>query len=627
MASEWLSAAKNGDLSTLQRLLSAEPGLLQFTGKGTPDAVVGSTALHWAASKGHDECVAYLLAQGADVHARNHGDSSPLHCAALSNRLGCAAALAQHGADARLQDEFGDSPLSLAQRAGLEEMVALLEGGSDSAATGAQRQQSVAPERPAAPPAAESKRMGNEAFKAGRYEEALALYEDALAVEVTAPSVAAAEAAAALRSNRSACYAALKKFDEALDEAQQCCALRPGWAKGHSRVGAALHGLGRHDEALAAYAEVLSLEPENKQAADAVTALKVARRNARLEALIDRGAFNKKSATDGNGGGGGGGGGGAAGTGAASADGSSGTARRPKKERTPEEEKYAATVKEWHGAAKTGQVATLARLLKAEPWLLHNRSERTAEQQLGNTALHWAAAQGQKYAVEWLLQQKGVDVNARNHGGGTPLHSAAAHARGALLSMLLEAGADDSLRDELGETARDAATRRGYRSAEVVLDRGPSEPAVRWSGEGEGSRAPPGRPTRPADAEAAKALGNAAFAGSGAASELARAVWHYTDALLLGHPTPSAIESNRSGAHARLGQYHAALEDADAAVARRPDWGKAHGRRGAALHGLQDWARCEAAYVEGLRHEPGSAQLQQGLEEARAAAAAKQMKP
>ena len=621
MASEWLSAAKNGDLPTLQRLLSAEPALLQFTGKGTPDAVVGSTALHWAASKGHDECVTFLLAQGADVHARNNGDSSPLHCAALSNRLGCAAALTRHGADARLQDEFGDSPLSLAQRAGLEEMVALLEGGSGSAATGAQ-QQPVAPERPTTPPAAESKRLGNEAFKAGRYEEALALYEDALAVEVTAPSVAAAEAAAALRSNRSACYAALKKFDEALDEAQQCLALRPGWSKGHSRVGAALHGLGRHDEALAAYTEVLSLEPENKLAAEASTALKVAQRNARLEALIDKGAFNKKSATDGDGGGG------AAGTAAASADGGNGgsgggAVRRPKKERTPEEERYKATVKEWHGAAKTGQVASLARLLKAEPWLLHNRSEKTAEQQLGNTALHWAAAQGQKYAVEWLLQQKGVDVNARNHGGGTPLHSAAAHARGALLSMLLDAGADDALRDELGETARDAATRRGYRSAEVVLDRGPSEPAARWSGGGEGSRAPPGRPPRPADAEAAKALGNAAFAGSGAVSELARAVWHYTDALLLGHPTPSAIESNRSGAHARLGQYHAALEDADAAVARRSDWGKAHGRRGAALHGLQDWARCEAAYVEGLRHEPGSAQLQQGLEEARTAAAAK----
>ena len=117
---------------------------------------------------------------------------------------------------------------------------------------------------------------------------------------------------------------------------------------------------------------------------------------------------------------------------------------------------------EWHGAAKTGQLACLERLLAAEPWLLQarylvitptslaarcgavaaagtlpsyhpyqprllqalspnpspnpnltrtptrtptltllqNRSENAAEQQLGNTALHWAAAHGQaRYLV------------------------------------------------------------------------------------------------------------------------------------------------------------------------------------------------------------------------------------
>jgi stress-induced-phosphoprotein 1 len=145
---------------------------------------------------------------------------------------------------------------------------------------------------------------------------------------------------------------------------------------------------------------------------------------------------------------------------------------------------------------------------------------------------------------------------------------------------------------------------------------------VRWTAEGGagGAGGAGGRPPRPADAEAAKAAGNTAFA-AGCVAELRRAVWHYTDALLLGHADAAAIESNRSAAHAKLGQFHAALEDADAAVARRPDWAKAHGRRGAALHGLREWARSESAYLEGLTHEPDSAQLQQGLEEARKAAA------
>eukprot|EP00964_Phaeocystis_antarctica_P084764 scaffold53452_cov42-Phaeocystis_antarctica.AAC.1 len=90
-----------------------------------------------------------------------------------------------------------------------------------------------------------------------RYEEALGLYGDALEAAACGPAVAEAGAeaeaavavAAALRSNRSACFAALTRFEPALAEAQQACELRPRWAKGHSRVGAALHGLGRLEEA------------------------------------------------------------------------------------------------------------------------------------------------------------------------------------------------------------------------------------------------------------------------------------------------------------------------------------------------------------------------------------------
>ena len=57
MASEseqaWLFAAKVGEAAQLQQLLAAEPHLLAFAGAGTPDQVIGNTATHWAASKGH----------------------------------------------------------------------------------------------------------------------------------------------------------------------------------------------------------------------------------------------------------------------------------------------------------------------------------------------------------------------------------------------------------------------------------------------------------------------------------------------------------------------------------------------------------------------------------------------
>lgn len=209
-------------------------------------------------------------------------------------------------------------------------------------------------------------------------------------------------------------------------------------------------------------------------------------------------------------------------------------------------------------------------------------------------------------------------------GGGTPLHSAASHARAPVVCALLEAGGDPTAKDENGDTPRDAASRRGYKLAEAMLDRGAQSPVVRWE-RGGGARA------KPATVGDAKALGNAGFAQSGVLGPL-EAVRHYSDAIVLHREEAAAdvaddsagasaevegvLLSNRSAAHARLSQFHAALDDADAAVRARPRWGKAHGRVGAAHLGLGNAARAAEAYREGLQHEPASALLQEGLEEA-----------
>jgi G3E family GTPase len=70
--------------------------------------------------------------------------------------------------------------------------------------------------------------------------------------------------------------------------------------------------------------------------------------------------------------------------------------------------------------------------------------------------------------------------------------------------------------------------------------------------------------------------------------------------------------SNRAAALTKLGRFEAALADADAAVASRPDWPKAHFRRGAALFGARRFADAVAAYEAGLTLEPGNASLAQG---------------
>ena len=100
----------------------------------------------------------------------------------------------------------------------------------------------------------EAKAKGNAAFSAGRFEEAVKHFSEAITL---APSNHV------LYSNRSASYASLHKYKDALDDAQKTVELKPDWAKGYSRLGAAYVGLGKHDEAISAYSKGLEYEPNN----------------------------------------------------------------------------------------------------------------------------------------------------------------------------------------------------------------------------------------------------------------------------------------------------------------------------------------------------------------------------
>ena len=66
-------------------------------------------------------------------------------------------------------------------------------------------------------------------FGQGFPKEAAELYTQAIRLQ---PSHA-------LHSNRSACRCALFNFEAALDDADACLKLKPGWAKGYARRGAA----------------------------------------------------------------------------------------------------------------------------------------------------------------------------------------------------------------------------------------------------------------------------------------------------------------------------------------------------------------------------------------------------
>ncbi|XP_044487319.1 hsp70-Hsp90 organizing protein 3-like [Mangifera indica] len=103
--------------------------------------------------------------------------------------------------------------------------------------------------------AEEAKAKGNAAFSAGDYDTAVRHFSDAIAL---APSNHV------LYSNRSAAYASLHKYTEALADAKKTVELKPDWPKGYSRLGAAYVGSHKYAEAISAYKKGLEIDPNNE---------------------------------------------------------------------------------------------------------------------------------------------------------------------------------------------------------------------------------------------------------------------------------------------------------------------------------------------------------------------------
>ncbi|KAG8465778.1 hypothetical protein KFE25_005348 [Diacronema lutheri] len=115
-------AAREGR-STLASLL------LERRADGAASERHGWTALHLACQAG-DEAVAALLLRHAPHALHNRTakrTESALHVAARSGRIGCASLLLQADADPTALNRLGRTPLDLAQAAGHEQLVRLLE--------------------------------------------------------------------------------------------------------------------------------------------------------------------------------------------------------------------------------------------------------------------------------------------------------------------------------------------------------------------------------------------------------------------------------------------------------------------------------------------------------------------
>ncbi|CUM68290.1 uncharacterized protein PRCAT00006012001 [Priceomyces carsonii] len=108
--------------------------------------------------------------------------------------------------------------------------------------------------------AEEFKAEGNKYFAAKDFSKAVESFTKAIEASEQPNHV--------LYSNRSACYASLKDFNKALQDAEECVKINGSWSKGYNRVAAAEHGLGHLEEAKKGYERALELDSNNSMAKD-----------------------------------------------------------------------------------------------------------------------------------------------------------------------------------------------------------------------------------------------------------------------------------------------------------------------------------------------------------------------
>jgi len=98
------------------------------------------------------------------------------------------------------------------------------------------------------------KEKGNDEFKKGNYDKAIEFYTYATEMDPKNHIYL---------TNRSMCYAQMKKWDKSLRDADKSITLNKGWEKGFYRRGVACMALGQTKEAMDAFLTCTQLKPDN----------------------------------------------------------------------------------------------------------------------------------------------------------------------------------------------------------------------------------------------------------------------------------------------------------------------------------------------------------------------------
>ena len=234
-----------------------------------------------------------------------------------------------------------------------------------------------------------------------------------------------------------------------------------------------------------------------------------------------------------------------------------------------------------HEAAIKGNDRICTALLAAGAQLNHRDAS-------GHTPLHVAV---QHLGVVKVLVDEGAEVNATSKRGRTPLHRAAIEGDSSIVNMLLHAGADMTLKDDSGATARDDASRKGMVPAVQAMDSFKTDAASRIKRQEETARIQQQREADRATREEKAAAAEHAtkcFAQGEAFCQTTSwesAVLAFSEALQSGYSDEVKCHSWLSFCFDQLGRNAEALQEIEMVVAIQPT-SDSYFNRGRLLQGM-----------------------------------------
>ncbi|XP_002001794.2 stress-induced-phosphoprotein 1 [Drosophila mojavensis] len=412
----------------------------------------------------------------------------------------------------------------------------------------------------------ELKEKGNTALNAEKFDDAIAAYTEAIALDANNH---------VLYSNRSAAFAKAGKFKEALEDAEKTISLNPTWPKGYSRKGVAAAGLRDYMKALEAYNEGLKYDPQNAillQGCQEITAAVLNMMQSRGDIPMDvdpqsgSSPFERKSQP-------------------------SKPAEPPKpaeprvEDMTEEERKkyFAKKEKELGNAAyKKKDFETALKHYHAA--IEHDPTDITFHNNI-------AAVYFERKQYEECIKQceKGIEVGRENRADFKLIAKSLAR---------------------IGNTYRKM---ENYKQAKFYYEKAMSEhrtPEIKTSlSEVEAKIKEEERRAYidPVKAEEEKEKGNEYFKKG----DYSTAVKHYSEAIKR-NPDDPKLYSNRAACYTKLAAFDLGLKDCDTCIKLDEKFIKGYIRKGKILQGMQQTSKASAAYQKALELDPNNAEAIDG---------------